>query len=159
MNCESGWRDTTPKLAARKAVFGMRNLYLYALMGRRKLRHSHLLQIAAVTFFWLIGEALQRMLKLPVPGAIIGLFVLLTLFASQKLSPSNFKLGAQWFLAEMLLFFIPAVPVVLNHQEFLGWLGLKILAVILLGTIIVMIVTALVVDVCFHWVSRQKAQN
>jgi holin-like protein len=40
---------------------------------------------------------------------------------------------------------------VLNHRDFLGVLGLKILAVIILSTIAVMVVTAIVVDLCYRW--------
>ncbi len=42
----------------------------------------------------------------------------------------------------------------LDHREFLGLLGLKILIVILVGTATVMGVTALTVDLCYRWRSR-----
>jgi len=57
-------------------------------------------------------------------------------------------------LAEMLLFFIPAVPAVLDHQEFLGPLGLKLLAAVLAGTLLVMGGTALTVDLCCRLARR-----
>jgi len=38
----------------------------------------------------------------------------------------------------------------MDHREFLGLLGLKILSVILLGTVVVMSVTALVVDLGYR---------
>ena len=53
---------------------------------------------------------------------------------------------AEWLLADMLLFFVPAALAVLNHPEFLGLTGLKILFVILASTVAVMVTTALVVD-------------
>lgn len=127
-----------------------------ALICRRNLRRSRFLQIMLLIAFWLVGDVLVRWLGLPVPGGVAGMFVLIALFASRNFSPLNVRLGAEWFLAEMLLFFIPAVPAILNHHEFLGWLGLKVLVVILAGTASVMIVTALVVDVCFHWSARHK---
>ncbi|MDR3580939.1 MAG: CidA/LrgA family protein [Oryzomonas sp.] len=127
-----------------------------ALVCRRNLRHSRSLQILLIIAFWLVGDLLVRRLGLPVPGGVVGMFILIALFASRSFSPLNVRLGAEWFLAEMLLFFIPAVPAILNHHEFLGWLGLKVLVVILVGTAVVMIVTALVVDVCFRWNSRHK---
>jgi holin-like protein len=61
------------------------------------------------------------------------------------------KRGADWLLAEMLLFFVPAVLALLDHREFLGLLGLKILAIIVLSTTMVMGVTALTVDLCYRW--------
>jgi len=48
----------------------------------------------------------------------------------------------------MLLFFVPAVLAVLDHREFLGLLGLKLLAVVLGGTLLVMGGTGLTVDLC-----------
>lgn len=128
----------------------------FALICRRNLRRSRFFQVLMIIAFWLVGDALVRWLGLPVPGGVVGMFILIALFASRTFSPRNLRLGAEWFLAEMLLFFIPAVPAILNHREFLGWLGLKVLVVILVGTAIVMIVTAFVVDACFHWSSRYK---
>ena len=56
----------------------------------------------------------------------------------------------------MLLFFVPAVLAVTQHGEFIGLLGLKVLVVILAGTVTVMAVTALTVDACCAWVSRRE---
>lgn len=127
------------------------------LLFRRKLRRSRSLQILLLLAFWLLGEALVRLFGLPVPGGVVGMFLLIALFASGRFSPRNVGLGADWFLAEMLLFFIPAIPAILNHHELLGWLGVKVLVVILAGTVIVMVVTALVVDICFRWSARRSA--
>jgi holin-like protein len=123
----------------------------FGLACRRGLRRSRFLQIALIVAFWLIGEALVRASVLPIPGGVVGLFIVYGLLASRKLSLFSIRRGANWFLAEMLLFFVPAVMAVLEHHEMLGWLGLKILAVIVLGTIVVMAVTAVTVDVLCLW--------
>jgi len=117
---------------------------------RRRIRHSRLLQIGLIAAFWLIGEALVRLADLPVPGGIAGMVIALALLASHRVSPLSLRRGAEWFLAEMLLFFVPAVLAVIDHREFLGLLGLKILVVILAGTAAVMGVTALTVDLCYR---------
>jgi Putative effector of murein hydrolase LrgA len=109
-----------------------------------------LFQVPLLLGFWLVGEGIVRMGGLPIPGSIIGLFILLILLGSKQLSISSVQRGAQWFIAEMLLFFIPAVLAVLDHPELLGLLGLKILAAIVLGTLIVMVVTATVIDLCYR---------
>jgi holin-like protein len=59
----------------------------------------------------------------------------------------------------MLLFFVPAVMAVLDHHEFVGLLGLKIVAVILVGTVLVMGGTALTVDLCYRWRARREARH
>jgi holin-like protein len=126
----------------------------FANTGRRVLHSSRLLQIGLLLAFWLAGEIVVRYTGLPVPAGIVGMFLVLALLVSRRLSPASMRRGANWFLAEMLLFFIPAVPAVLDHREFLGWLGLKILIVILIGTLTVMMTTALTVDLCYRWMSR-----
>lgn len=123
----------------------------FAINARRGLDRSRLLQIALLCLFWLVGEVVARTTEIPIPGGIVGMFIVLALLASGRLSLLSMRRGANWFLAEMLLFFIPAVLAILDHQELIGWLGLKVLLVILLGTIIVMSVTALAVDLCFRW--------
>ncbi len=64
--------------------------------------------------------------------------------------------GADWLLAEMLLFFIPAVMAVWEHLPLLQAEGGRILLVILAGTALVMLTTAVLVDLMFHW-NRRRA--
>ena len=125
---------------------------------RRRCRSSQLLQTLLLLGFWLTGEAITRVARIPIPGAVIGLFIVLGLLGSKRISICTVQRGARWFLAEMLLFFVPAVLAVLDHPELIGLLGLKILAVITLGTIIVMVVTAVVMDVCYRLSVTGKGQ-
>jgi holin-like protein len=118
---------------------------------QRRLRSSRSLQILAIFGFWAAGQVVVDLTHVPVPGSIIGLFILLSLLLSRKLSVHTVRHGAFWYLGEMLLFFIPALVAVLDHPEFLGWLGIKIFAAIFLGTLIVMVVTAVVIELCFRW--------
>lgn len=97
----------------------------------------------------------MRISHLPFPGGIVGLVMVLALLASGRLSILSMKRGAEWLLAEMLLFFVPAVLALLDHKEFLGLIGLKILIVIITGTLTVMCITALTIDLCCRWVSRK----
>lgn len=108
--------------------------------------HSRIAQIGVLVGFWWFGEMVVRSLSLPVPGGVVGMVLVLALLLTKRVSLFSFKRGADWFLAEMLLFFVPAVLALLDHREFIGLTGLKILAVILIGTLTVMSVTALTVD-------------
>ncbi|MDE1997222.1 MAG: CidA/LrgA family protein [Rhizobiaceae bacterium] len=119
-------------------------------------RLSRLIQIAALLGFWQLGEAIVHFAHLPIPGAIAGMLLVLGLFASGRFSIVNIRRGAEWFLAEMLLFFVPAVLAVLDHHEFIGLVGLKIMAVILVGTIIVMSVTALAIDIGYRLMMKRE---
>lgn len=104
-------------------------------------------QVLLLIGFWLLGEIVVRMTHLPIPGGIAGMLIVVGLLTSRRLDVTWLRLGSEWLLAEMLLFFIPAVLVVLDHREFLGIVGLKIFVVIVLGTILVMTITAFTVDI------------
>ena len=96
----------------------------------------------------------NRLMQIAVPGGIIGMAVVLVLLATHRIRPDTLGRGAKWLLAEMLLFFVPAVMALLDHHEFIGALGLKLLAVILTGTLMVMASTALTVELFFRLRTR-----
>jgi holin-like protein len=75
-----------------------------------------------------------------------------------RLSVSNLRGGASLLFAEMLLFFIPATLAVLDHREFLTVLGLKLIAVIVLGTVSVMCGTAFTIDLLHRWHVHQARE-
>lgn len=120
---------------------------------------GQLAQILLLLVFWQAGETIVRLTYLPIPGAIAGMLLVLALFASGKVKLTSMKRGAEWFLAEMLLFFVPAVLALLDHGEFIGVVGLKVLAVIFAGTVIVMGVTAIAIDIGYRLMVRQGASS
>jgi holin-like protein len=124
----------------------------------RNLLHSTLLasaaaQIGLVTLFWLGGCGVARLTGVPLPGSLLGLLALLMLLATGRLDARLLDRGAGWLLREMLLFFVPAVVALMAHPEFLGVVGLKVLGVILASTLLVMLATALTVDLGMRWMS------
>jgi holin-like protein len=121
---------------------------------RYAFRHSRLLQLGVLIGFWCFGQAIAETFRLPAPGGVIGLVAVLALLLARRISVSSVRRGAKMLLAEMLLFFVPSVMALLDHSEFLGVLGLKLLVVILTGTLCVMAATALTVDLCARWTMR-----
>lgn len=109
--------------------------------------------------FWQLGDVLARVARLPIPGAIVGLFLVLGLLAIGRLPLRTVHRGATWFVGEMLLFFVPPVLAVLDHPEFAGWLGVKLLTAIVLGTAIVMTVTAVTIDLCYRWLTPSRLER
>ncbi|MFS8038299.1 CidA/LrgA family protein [Xanthobacter sp. AM11] len=135
----------------------LRNMLRTKMRLQFMLHRSIPVQILVIALFWILGEGLVRLTGLPLPGGIVGMGVVLALLAGGWLRPRTMRRGAAWLLAEMLLFFVPAVMAVLDHREFVGLLGLKIAAVILVGTVMVMGGTALAVDLCYRWRLRHEA--
>ena len=67
---------------------------------------------------------------------------MLTLILCRALPLSWVRAGARWLLAEMLLFFVPAVVAVVNYAQLLMVDGWRIFAVIALSTLMVLGATA-----------------
>lgn len=88
---------------------------------------------------------------------LVGMVLMLTLILCRALPLSWVRAGARWLLAEMLLFFVPAVVAVVNYAQSLMVDGWRIFAVIALSTLMVLGATARVVDKVYRFeISRQK---
>lgn len=122
--------------------------------ARAALAGSPVAQIIVLALFWAAGSGVAHLAGAPVPGSLIGMLGLLGLLACGALDPRLVERGAAWLLAEMLLFFVPAVVALLAHPELLGFTGVKVLLVILASTVMVMLVTALTVEWGMRLVSR-----
>ena len=93
----------------------------------------------------------------PIPGGVVGLGLLLAAFASGLVKPAALQLGAGVLMAEMLLFFIPALMSLLDYGGLMRNDGWRILLVIGLSTLSVMLVTAFTVEMVCRWRVRHEA--
>ncbi len=103
-------------------------------------------QIALLAAIWLLADIAVRTLHLPLPANLTGMFLLLVCILLGVVKAQWFSAGARWLLAEMLLFFVPAVVAVVNYQELLLQEGWRIMVVLIVSTVLVLGTTALVVD-------------
>lgn len=104
------------------------------------------LQVALYVGLFLASEQLVNWLHLPLPANIVGMLLLLAMIMLRVLPLGWVKAGASWLLAEMLLFFVPAVVAVVNYGDLLRVEGWRILLVIGLSTLLVLAATSLVVE-------------
>jgi len=109
-----------------------------------------LIAIFIIFALQLFGEALQQFFELAIPGPVIGLILLL---ASLILTKSNFNprfvtlrkslvSTSEHLLGYLSLLFVPIGVGVVMHLQLLETQALRILLVILLGTIGTMIFTS-----------------
>ncbi|MCY9807850.1 CidA/LrgA family protein [Aeromonas caviae] len=103
-------------------------------------------QIALLAAIWLLADIAVRTLHLPLPANLTGMLLLLVCILIGVVKAQWFSAGARWLLAEMLLFFVPAVVAVVNYQELLLQEGWRIMVVLIVSTVLVLGTTALVVD-------------
>ncbi len=103
-------------------------------------------QIVLLAAIWLLADIAVRTLHLPLPANLTGMLLLLACILLGVVKAQWFEAGARWLLAEMLLFFVPAVVAVVNYQDLLLEEGWRIMVVLLVSTTLVLGTTALVVD-------------
>jgi holin-like protein len=85
------------------------------------------------------------------------MILLLGLILCRAIPLNWVRAGAHWLLAEMLLFFVPAVVAVVNYAQLLMVEGWRIFMVIGLSTLLVLGATAWVVDKVYRFeLSRLK---
>lgn len=128
-------------------------------MKRFRFKHfSRLLtELVVLLAIYLLGTQLAVWLAWPVPGGVVGLGLLLATFAMGLVKPAALQLGAGVLMAEMLLFFIPALMSLLDYGGLLRNEGWRILLVIGLSTLAVMLVTAFTVEWVCRWRLRHEA--
>lgn len=101
------------------------------------------LQVAGFMLLSLGMDQLAAWLNIGIPGSILGIVVVFILLEAKILRLEWIELGANWLLAELLLFFIPAAVGIMKYFPMLEAEGLQILAVVLFSTVIVMVSSGL----------------
>jgi len=95
-------------------------------------------QIIVLCAISILSNFLVDVLHIPLPGSIIGILILFLLLQSKMIRVEWIELGANFLLAELLLFFIPSVVGVVRYSDLLRTEGVHLLIIIVLSTIIVM---------------------
>ena len=104
------------------------------------------LQVVVLSCIWRGMDVLRQHFGWSMPAGLIGFGLLAAGLFSGVIKVQWLKGGTNWLLAEMLLFFVPAVLVVTEYPELIQNQGLRILAVIISSTLCVMVATAWAVD-------------
>lgn len=101
------------------------------------------LQVAGFMLLSLGMDKIAKWLDWGIPGSILGIVVVFILLETKILRLEWIELGANWLLAELLLFFIPAAVGIMKYFPMLEADGLQILIVVVFSTIIVMVSSGL----------------
>lgn len=115
-----------------------------------------ILQISLLLAFWWIGSILQSSFKLPVSGAVIGLFIVLAGLLTGFFKLEWIKSGSDFILSELVLFFIPCFVGLIKYKHLFLTEGWQLIFAVILGTICVMVVTAYSVHLGFQFENKIK---
>lgn len=99
-----------------------------------------IIQISGLYLLNLIGESISSLLKLPIPGSIVGLLLLFLCLHFKVIPEKYIKEGAGFLLAILPLFFIPATVGVIQYPEFLSGKGITLVLIVMISTFVTMII-------------------
>ncbi|CAM3715741.1 CidA/LrgA family protein [Salmonella enterica] len=108
-------------------------------------------QVLLYAGLFIFSQYLVSWLRLPLPANLVGMVLMLALIVCRIIPLSWVRAGARWLLAEMLLFFVPAVVAVVNYTHLLLADGWRIFSVIAISTLMVLGATAWVVEKVYRY--------
>ena len=106
-----------------------------------------------IFFYQLLGEAIQKIFEINIPGPVIGLILLLLCFIifSKKLTQSKriikeISVTSNQIINYLSLLFVPIGVGVVMHIDYLGDNLFKIFSIIIIGTLATLVFTAFVME-------------
>tara|TARA_B110000090_G_scaffold186630_1_gene215515 strand:- start:215 stop:595 length:381 start_codon:yes stop_codon:yes gene_type:complete len=106
-----------------------------------------------IFFYQLLGEVIQKIFEINIPGPVIGLILLLLsfIFFSKKLTQSKkiikeISVTSNQIINYLSLLFVPIGVGVVMHIDYLGDNLFKIFSIIIIGTLATLVFTAFVME-------------
>lgn len=94
----------------------------------------------------MLGNLITALTKLPIPGSIFGMVILLILLLTKAVKLETVEPVANLLILIMMILFIPGTVNLMNvYDKFAGVIP-QLLVITILTTLIIMAVTALVTD-------------
>lgn len=113
------------------------------------------IQFLVLYGFYLAGEWLRGFLHLPLPGSIIG-FLLLFAALALKIYPLRWiESGAQFLLAFLSLYFIPATVGAMNYGDVFTGKGILLIGIGIFSTLLTMAVSGFL----SQWTARASREK
>lgn len=117
---------------------------------------KYLKEVAIIFGITMVGELLNEWIPIPVPAGVYGLFLLLGLLCSKKITLSDVSATGNLLLDLMPLMFIPAAVGLLDKFEELKAILLPFAVITAVSTFLVMTVTGKTAEFVLH---RQKKEE
>ncbi len=111
--------------------------------------------LAALLLFQLLGELIVRWIALPLPGALVGMALLLVALILKGRVPEALERTTGRMFRHMMLMFTPLVAGVVVHYERVSAEWLPFLVACFAGAAVTIVVTALTLQ----WLMRRAARK
>lgn len=103
-------------------------------------------QFGVVLGITYLGDLISKLSGLPIPGPVIGMFILFLLLYKKIIKIESINLLAELLLVNLAFFFIPPGVGILASTDILSGNWIKLILVVVLTTIVTILVTGLTVD-------------
>lgn len=103
-----------------------------------------------------ISQILQDLLPIPFPASVIGMLLLFVLLSTGVLKLKHIREKADFLLANMAFFFLPAGVSVMNYFDVLRSALVPLLVICLVTTVLVFGATALSIKATLRLMERRK---
>jgi putative effector of murein hydrolase LrgA (UPF0299 family) len=113
-------------------------------------------QLAIIFLILLAANYIASILPFPFSGSVLGMLLLLILLSTKIIKLEQVETGSGFLLDNMAFFFIPAGVGLINSLSTLQQHGVVFVAIMIFTTIMVMGVTAWVVDL---FIKHQKRHD
>nr|WP_223280591.1 CidA/LrgA family protein [Virgibacillus halodenitrificans] len=97
-----------------------------------------IIQIGLLSLFYLVGDWMQSVFNLVVPGSVIGMLLLFLFLSTGILKTSWIEAGTKLIINNLAFFFIPVTVGVLEYYDIFAGKGILLVAITLGSTILVM---------------------
>lgn len=99
-------------------------------------------QITIIFFFTFLGDGIQKLTNLAMPGSIIGLLLLFLSLKTKLIKLEDIQKTGSFLQKNMAILFVPVSVGLLNYLDVLKMHGLPLLIIIFISTAITYVLTA-----------------
>lgn len=117
---------------------------------------KYLKQFGIIVIISLIGECLNVLVPLPIPGSVYGLLILLFCLVTGILHVSAIKETAAFLIEIMPIMFVPAAVGLLDSWGELMPICVPVIVIVVCSTVLVMGVTGKVTEFVIHKEEKRK---
>ena len=113
-------------------------------------------QIGVVFAVCWVSQLIEAALPFPFPASVIGMVLLLLLLASGLLRVEHIQEKADFLLANMAFFFLPAGVSIMNYFDLLRSSAAALVVICLVSTVVTFAATALSIRLTLRLLERRK---
>lgn len=103
-----------------------------------------ILQIALLYIIFFIGEWIQLITHMPIPGSIIGMIILFLVLIFKVIRREWISLGSNFLLNNLPLLFVPATVGIIDYLELFSGYGFFSLIISFVSTMVVFIAASII---------------